>query len=226
MMKRCIIIALACVASMTVAAQGFDPVRAALWEDCSFKSKKALEAQEKMQMLMMTGHIWIKEEEDAIYDFQKEFNDYLDTFHDVISMAAEIYGLYYEVSKLATNIKSVNKAVSDAPANALAVAFSTRRNKFYRNIIKNGIDLAKDIRTLCFGESKLTESERDIMLHNIRPKLRNMNKQIRMLALALRYTSFVDVWREITHRAEGYNSRTRRQIVDQCMEDWKSNAGM
>ena len=226
MMKRYIIMILACVAVINMSAQGLDPVRAAIWEDCSSKSKKALESQQKMQMLMMTGHIWIKEEEEAIYDFQKEFNDYLDTFHDVLSMAAEIYGIYYEVSKLATNIKAVNKAVSDAPANALAVAFSSRRNKFYRNIVKSGIDLAKDIRTLCFGESKMTESERDIMLHNIRPKIRNMNKQIRMLALALRYTSFVDVWREITRRAEGYNSRTRQQIVNQCMEDWKNNAGM
>ena len=60
---------------------GIDPGRVAAIELASDQAKKTIEAQEKAQLLMTTGHAWIKEEVEATTDFQREFNDYLDKFH-------------------------------------------------------------------------------------------------------------------------------------------------
>ena len=111
---------------------GIDPGRVAAIELASDQAKKTIEAQEKAQLLMTTGHAWIKEEVETTTDFQREFNDYLARFHDVLSIAAEIYGIYYEVTQTSKCVKDVGQVLSESPTNALAVAFSTRRNVVYR----------------------------------------------------------------------------------------------
>lgn len=209
-------------ASVSVNAQGIDAGRAAAWTLYSNQSKKAIKAQEAAQMLMATGHIWLKEEEDVLRDFHKQFNEYLDDFHDVLSIAAEVYGLYYEVSNVAGNVKNLSNVVAESPTNTLAVAFSTRRNVVYRNIVKTGIDLVMDIRKLCFEGAKLTEKERTLMLKHIRPKIKYMNKQLRQLTLAIKYTSFMDVWNEIRDRAYNFQPRTKKEIADECMREWRN----
>ena len=80
-----------------------DPTRLAAIELASSQAKKTLEAQVKSQGLMTTGHIWTKEEIEATTEFQREFNTYLDMFHDAISIAAEVYGIYYEVKQTSKN---------------------------------------------------------------------------------------------------------------------------
>lgn len=203
---------------------GEDPVRAAMILKCSNQAKKALEAQNRAQMLMGTGHLWMESEIDATTNFQKEFNKYLDDFHDILGFAAEIYGIYYEITQLSKNVSELNKVVSDHPTNALAVAFHTRRNVVYRNIIINGVNIVMDIKTLCFENSKMTEKEKNEMLTAIRPKLRLMNRQLRALNMAIRYTTFLDVWNEITDRARAYEGVDKRAIIERCMRDWKNNA--
>ena len=69
-----------------------DPARAAAIDVASELEKKALNAQYKVQMLQSTGHIWTRQEVDAVTDFQKEFNDYVSTFNSLLTYAAEIYG--------------------------------------------------------------------------------------------------------------------------------------
>ena len=203
---------------------GIDPVRAALWEKYSFDSKEAMNAQREMQVLMATGHIFINTEEDEITDFQRQFNNYLSSFNNVIEVAAEVYGLYYEISKLSSNIKQLNDIVSKSPGNVLATAFSTKRNKVYINIVKTGIDLAKDIRKLCFEDDvKMTEKERILMLQSIRPKIKVINNQLRALSLTIKYTSFMDVWREIRGRVDSYTPKTRKEIAESCMKNWRDN---
>ena len=82
-MKKLYIIILLCVPLKSMA--GLDPGRVAAIELASDQAKKTIETQEKAQLLMTTGHAWIKEEVEATTDFQREFNDYLDKFHDVLS---------------------------------------------------------------------------------------------------------------------------------------------
>lgn len=203
---------------------GIDPGRVAAIELASDQAKKALKSQEKAQLLMTTGHAWIKEEVEATTDFQREFNDYLDKFHDVLSIAAEIYGIYYEVTQTSKNVKALGEVLSDSPSNALAVAFSTRRNVVYRNIVRTTLDVIMDIRKVCFEKSKMTEQEKNKVISSIRPKLRTINKQLRQLTLTLRYTSFLDVWNELMDRAYYLNPATKHDIITRCRRQWWNNA--
>jgi hypothetical protein len=203
---------------------GIDPGRVAAIELASDQAKKTLKSQEKAQLLMTTGHAWIKEEVEATTDFQREFNDYLDKFHDVLSIAAEIYGIYYEVTQTSKNVKALGEVLSDSPSNALAVAFSTRRNVVYRNIVRTTLDVIMDIRKVCFEKSKMTEEEKNKVISSIRPKLRTINKQLRQLTLTLRYTSFLDVWNELMDRAYYLNPATKHDIITRCRRQWWNNA--
>jgi hypothetical protein len=212
------------LSSAKPAFAGIDPGRVAAIELASDQAKKALKSQEKAQLLMTTGHAWIKEEVEATTDFQREFNDYLDKFHDVLSIAAEIYGIYYEVTQTSKNVKALGEVLSDSPSNALAVAFSTRRNVVYRNIVRTTLDVIMDIRKVCFEKSKMTEEEKNKVISSIRPKLRTINKQLRQLTLTLRYTSFLDVWNELIDRAYYLNPATKHDIITRCRRQWWNNA--
>ena len=212
------------LSSAKPAFAGIDPGRVAAIELASDQAKKTLKSQEKAQLLMTTGHAWIKEEVEATTDFQREFNDYLDKFHDVLSIAAEIYGIYYEVTQTSKNVKALGEVLSDSPSNALAVAFSTRRNVVYRNIVRTTLDVIMDIRKVCFEKSKMTEQEKNKVISSIRPKLRTINKQLRQLTLTLRYTSFLDVWNELMNRAYYLNPATKHDIISRCRRQWWNNA--
>ena len=203
---------------------GIDPGRVAAIELASDQAKKTLKSQEKAQLLMTTGHAWIKEEVEATTNFQREFNEYLDKFHDVLSIAAEIYGIYYEVTQTSKNVKALGEVLSDSPSNALAVAFSTRRNVVYRNIVRTTLDVIMDIRKVCFEKRKMTEEEKNKVISSIRPKLRTINKQLRQLTLTLRYTSFLDVWNELMDRAYYLNPATKHDIITRCRRQWWNNA--
>lgn len=226
-MNRWIVIfaAILAIASQKVIAQGFDPGRVFVIEQTSLKSKKVFENNQKKQILMSAGHIFITEEEKAIYDLLNEFNTYLDSLQNMLSTAAQIYGIYYEVTVTAKSLKELNAVVADAPGNALATAFSARRNKVYRKVIKQGIDLAGDIKKFCLGDSvKMTEAEREILLGNIRPKLNRLNKMLMATTLTIKYTSFGDVFREIMNRAEEYQVADKKSIAERALERWRNSA--
>jgi len=207
-----------------VYGQGIDLGRAAAIELASSQAKKTIEAQMKMQGLETAGHIWTKEEIEATTEFQRQFNDYLDSFHNILTIAAEIYGVYYEVTKTSKHVKNLAEVVSSSPSNVLAVAFSTRRNVVYRNLIKSSLDIFMDIRKVCFENSKMTEQEKNKVISGIRPKLRKINHQLAQLTLALRYTSFLDVWNEITERAYMINPATKHDVITRCRREWWNNA--
>jgi len=164
-------------------------------------------------------HIFMEEEVSATTDFQREFNEYLDQFNEVIQIAAEVYGIYYEITEVAKNIKELNSVVSDAPANALAVAFSSKRNKIYTDLVMTSLDIAKDIHKVCFAHAKMTEKERIKIIFGMRPKLKKTNYQLRRMALLIKYTTFLDVWNEIVDKH--YKPKSRREIIERCRLRWK-----
>ena len=209
---------------ITIYSQGVDGVRAFTINQASLQAKKTLEAQIKMQGLETTGHIWTREEIEATTEFQKQFNDYLDAFHNILSIAAEIYGVYYEVTKTSKHVRNLAEVVSSSPSNVLAVAFSARRNVVYTNLIKSSLDIFMDIRKVCIESSKMTEQEKNKVISAIRPKLRKINHQLGQLTLALRYTSFLDVWNELTQRAYMINPATKHDIITRCRREWWNNA--
>ena len=165
------------------------------------KAKKTLKNQEKVMLLQTTGHIWTKEEVEAVTDLQREFNDYLDSFRSIVSYAAQIYGFYHEITHLTENMGEFTGQLKNSPTNALAVALSTNRNKIYRELIYNSIEIINDIRTVCLSDNKMTEKERMEIVFGIRPKLQLMNKKLQRLSIAVKYTTMGDIWAEISEEA-------------------------
>lgn len=183
------------------------------------KAEKELKAQEKAMLLESTGHIWIKEEMQETYDIQKKFNDYLDSFHGVICLAAQIYGFYHEIDYLVTNMGKLGDQLEAHPTNSLAVALTPRQSQIYRDILLLSLDICNDIRQVCLGDIKMTEKERMEIVFNIRPKLKKMNKKISRLTRAVKYTSLLDVWAGIDENAK--DSVDKASIVRQAMTRWK-----
>ena len=165
------------------------------------KAEKELKNQEKVMLMQTTGHVWTKEEVEGTTDLQREFNNYLNSFRSIVCYAAQIYGFYHEISRLTDNMGDFTRQVSRNSPNALAVALSTRRNKIYRELIMNSVEIVNDIRMACLSVTKL------------------MNKKLQRLTKAVKYTTMGDIWREID---EGSRPVTdKRDIVEAAKRRWR-----
>jgi len=222
MIRTALVILVLCIGICNGHAQT-NPALAGMIVAYTDKAEKQLKAQEKVMLMQTTRHIWTKEEVEATTDFQRQFNDYLDSFRSVISYAAQIYGFYHEIGKLTENMDGLSRQLEKSPDNALAVALTPRRNSIYRELILGGIDIVNDIRLVCLSDMKMTEKERIEILFGIRPKLRLLNRDLRRLTLAVKYTSLSDVWREIDCRARSYDV-DKWKITDEAFERWRSNS--
>ena len=219
MARILIILIFVCMGFSKVQAQN-DPVLAGMIYMYTEKAEKELKNQEKVMLLQTTGHSWTKEEVKATTDLQREFNNYLNSFRSIISYAAQIYGFYHEIDRLIDNMGGFTKQLEAHPSNALAVALSTKRNKIYRELILNSVEIVNDIRHVCLTGNKMTEKERVEIVFDIRPKLKVMNKKLQRLTIAVKYTSMGDIWAEI----DGGSNKDRankEQIVKDCMARWK-----
>ena len=110
-MRLILMMGLLLVCSLQLKAQ-IDPTLAGMIYMYTEKAKGQLKAQERAMLLQTTGHIWTREEVEATTDLQRQFNNYLDSFRDIISYAAQIYGFYHEVGKLAENMGCLNRQLS------------------------------------------------------------------------------------------------------------------
>ena len=186
------------ILSGSLRAQSIDPTLAAMIALYTEKAENTLKSQEEAMLLESTGHVWIKEEVDETWQIQKEFNDYLDTFHGIIVYAAQIYGFYHEIDRMVDNMGKLAEQIGRSPGNAVAVALSANRNKVYRQVILQSVEIVNDIRMVCLSDVKMTEKERTEIFFGVRPKLKEMNRTLQRLVRAVKYTSLADVWNEIS----------------------------
>lgn len=198
-----------------------DPTLAGMVLAYTEKAKKTLKNQEKVMLLQTTGHIWTKEEIEVITDLQREFNDYLSSFRSVVSYAAQVYGFYHEISHLTENMGEFTGQLRKSPTNTVAVALSTNRNKIYRELMYNSVEIVNDIRTVCLSDNKMTEKERMEVVFGIRPKLKLMNKKLQRLTIAVKYTTMGDIWIEID--GGSLPVADKRDIVEAARRRWKQN---
>lgn len=201
-------------------AQGSDPGLAELVLLYKCKAEKMYKAQEAVMGIETTNHIWLNTETQAIYDLQKEFNDYISAFRGVIVYAAQMYGFYYEIDNLVGNISTMSNEIAANPINPFAVALSARRNDIYIQTMQTTADIINNVRIACVGP-KMTEKERIELIFDIRPRLQKLNVQLRKLNKMLRYTNMSDVWREI--RGRTHERDTKSAIIHQAMRDWRGN---
>lgn len=219
-MKKILILIFVLIGCIELHAQS-DPTLSSMMLLYTNKAKSELKSQEASMMLETTGHIWLKEEVDETTNIQRKFNDYLDSFHSIICYAAQIYGFYHEISNLTTNLSEFTEELGDAPSNALAVALSSRRNAIYRELIMGSVEIVNDIRQVCLSDIKMTEKERIEIVFSIRPKLKLMNRKLKRLTRAVKYTSMADFWAEIEGGAR--QPADKKKIVNEAMDRWKRN---
>lgn len=217
-MKRVILVMMLLLSINSIKAQN-DPVLAGMILLYTEKAEKTLKNQELAMMMQTTGHLWTKEEVEATTDLQREFNTYLDSFRSILCYAAQIYGFYHEITLLTENMGGLIQQLEKNTTNALAVALSTNRNKIYREVILNSVEIVNDIRTVCLSRNKMTEQQRLEIVFNIRPKLQVMNKKLKRLTIAVKYTSMNDVWLEISEGTRPMADKT--QIIEDAKRRWK-----
>lgn len=217
-MKRVILVMMLLLSINSIKAQN-DSVLAGMILLYTEKAEKTLKNQELAMMMQTTGHLWTKEEVEATADLQREFNTYLDSFRSILCYAAQIYGFYHEITLLTENMGGLIQQLEKNTTNALAVALSTNRNKIYREVILNSVEIVNDIRTVCLSKNKMTEQQRLEIVFNIRPKLQVMNKKLKRLTIAVKYTSMNDVWLEISEGTRPMADKT--QIIEDAKRRWK-----
>ena len=217
-MKRVILVMMLLLSINSIKAQN-DPVLAGMILLYTEKAEKTLKNQELAMMMQTTGHLWTKEEVEATADLQREFNTYLNSFRSILCYAAQIYGFYHEITLLTENMGGLIQQLEKNTTNALAVALSTNRNKIYREVILNSVEIVNDIRTVCLSKNKMTEQQRLEIVFNIRPKLQVMNKKLKRLTIAVKYTSMNDVWLEINEGTRPMADKT--QIIEDAKRRWK-----
>ena len=217
-MKRVILVMMLLLSINSIKAQN-DPVLAGMILLYTEKAEKTLKNQELAMMMQTTGHLWTKEEVEATADLQREFNTYLDSFRSILCYAAQIYGFYHEITLLTENMGGLIQQLEKNTTNALAVALSTNRNKIYREVILNSVEIVNDIRTVCLSKNKMTEQQRLEIVFNIRPKLQVMNKKLKRLTIAVKYTSMNDVWLEINEGTRPMADKTH--IIEDAKRRWK-----
>lgn len=210
-----------------ISANGPDAVRAGMFLKYSQQAKKVLKAQDAVMTINLAQHKYLEEQNNKIINFQKEFDKYLTNFNNILTLAADIYGIYYEIDQTFINIKELKNIGSTCPANAIAVMLSEKKNNVYQDVIDDGIQLATDIEKIMpfkgkSNKPRLTEYERLKIIENIRKKLRSLNYKIRKMNRTIRYTTLLDSWYELKGSVRGTKSMTK--IVNECKNRWLANA--
>ena len=196
-----------------------DPTLAGMIALYTDQAQNQLKNQQKVMALQTTGHIWTREEVQGTTDLQKELNDYLDSFRSVIGYAAQIYGFYHEVSCLIGNLDEFSRILSSHPSNSLAVALSQKRGSIYSDVVLHSVEIVNDVRSACLSDHKMTEKERMEIVFAIRPKLKRLNKDIRRLSRAVKYTSLGDIWLDIEENA--YSKADKPGITEKAHRRWR-----
>ena len=196
-----------------------DPTLAGMIALYTDQAQSQLKNQQKVMALQTTGHIWTREEVQGTTNLQKEFNDYLDSFRSVLGYAAQIYGFYHEVSCLVGNLDEFSDILRKYPSNSLAVALSQKRGSIYSDVVLHSVEIVNDVRSACLSDHKMTEKERMEIVFAIRPKLKRLNKDIRRLSRAVKYTSLGDIWLDIEENA--YPKADKPGITEKAHRRWR-----
>lgn len=187
------------------------------------KFEKALNHQRNIQLMVGEGHVLLGHEVQAINELQREFNDYLDSFQESISTAAELYGTYLEIKRTVNLSKQVTAILSNAPTNAIAVMLKPDSGGLYGAILNTSLEAAQDLYNACISKKKLTEQDRNKMLTTARQKIKKVNSNLAKLVIVLKYTSFKDLWYAVSTHARFMDKDRKHTLIERCFDNWKHN---
>ena len=224
-MKKIFLFILLIQCCMAIKAQsGTDPFRAGLIIDRRSKMEKTLKAQNARYSALDFEYYMLAEKLERNTDFLREFDNYLNNFHDAISTVAEAYGIYYELNQTKMHMKEFLEVLGDCPENTLAVALSGSKNKVYTRLYMCASDIGADIITIVRDHAKMTEKDKMQIFGKIRPKLREFNKLLKRLTITVKYTSFAEVLHLVKFRYAHYDMDRRAKIIAECRDRWETCA--
>lgn len=77
-----------------VAHAQMDPVLTGMIIEYTNKAKSQYNTQLETMAMETEGHVWLNQEVKETKNFQKQFDEYLSSFRNIISYAAQTYGFY------------------------------------------------------------------------------------------------------------------------------------
>ena len=223
MKMRKIAISFLLLTAACVSAQNNDPVRAGLYTDYDIRTRNAINAQSMAISTMSFHHLWMQSKEKDITNLQKEFNKYLVDLHDVLTIAAEIYGNYYEFMEMTSNLRSLTEACQDCPTNIFANAFKDEKRQIVTNIVSTTTELLMDIKKSIIENTRMTEKERIQILDDVRRKMKSINRQLRRIERNIRYYNLCDLWNDLRGATYDFRKRTNAEIAREARDEWQNH---
>ncbi|MDD6553459.1 MAG: hypothetical protein PUF37_07745 [Prevotellaceae bacterium] len=206
---------------------GTDGIRAGAYELMKVREKKVVETNTAAFALNLAGHKLSQKEMETIKKCTDAYNEALDSISDAISVAANCYGLFYEVDQALSNVARLRNTVSKCPDNIIAVALSPSRQKMYDLILQDGLDLVSDLPSVLpikikingmeFGGSKIKMGERLLNISRIRERIHKLNHDVSRLTYILTYTTMLDTYYELGGQ-KMYKTKDIKTIVTLCQQ--------
>lgn len=223
---KSIMLFLLLTAAGTTNAQGVDAVRSLTWSAYESKLKKTTEAQAAVQAMLAADYAYVANQEKKLNTLLDSLNTYLNEGGDYLVIAAEAYGLFFEVQRLVANINNLFYLVKNSPENIIATSLSEKRSTVIMEVIAATTDLVLDIKKLFSSKNPMTEQERIKIIARLRPKLAIINKDLRKAEKTIRYTNLCYLWNEIRGKEYKFQKKTKAEIVQASLTDWKNNYKM
>ena len=213
---KSIMLFLLLTAAGTTNAQGVDAVRSLTWSAYESKLKKTTEAQAAVQAMLAADYAYVANQEKKLNTLLDSLNTYLNEGGDYLVIAAEAYGLFFEVQRLVANINNLFYLVKNSPENIIATSLSEKRSTVIMEVIAATTDLVLDIKKLFSSKNPMTEQERIKIIARLRPKAEK----------TIRYTNLCYLWNEIRVKEYKFQKKTKAEIVQASLTDWKNNYKM
>ena len=197
-----------------------DPTRMAVYSNYLKRDNSTISAYIAAQASLVAAEKNVNQELDALNEYRKELDDYMKKVHDVITIAANVYGLFYEVSDLYKNYKSLIECIAEKGDNLVACVISEQRRDFIDEMITETVGLVGDVKTILSKKKRMTEKESLKMLSNIRPKMKRLNAKLVKMEKMVRCFSFVQLWDEMEGRRHRFDRQSRKELIAQRHRLW------
>lgn len=220
-----------------------DPGRASLYWGLTKTASSAVSAQNAVIIMNQIGHqrnaLALKREN----KFLKEYRSYLITFGNILAVAANMYGIYYESDRCIKFARETRSIVSRCPDNTIAVALSPTKNKIYEEVMEQGIKVIGDMELALPKKIKKKNTKKanaddpdsvsvwnyaDVedriqMLTTVRQDIQKMNHLLYACNRLMRYTTMLDTWYEFLGSAPVRKTRSIKEVSKDCTKRWSSH---
>lgn len=150
----------------SVLAYPIDPARAGIYIYVYKNARKRLNPLSAATGARKPAQDKIADRQAAIVRFQKEYDNYLSHLDTALTYAADIFALYNEVKQCKESWKCIKEASKCSPLNVAAVALSSSKNRIYKELLNESIDLLSNVKVLFFGRKINKKIKKETLREN------------------------------------------------------------